>query len=201
MDLRIAFIPVGRFDVAEAEAVATRVAKVIHGTVELREAAPVPKAGDEPARGQHLAGKMLGALRADLPRLKTMKRVGAAPGAAPVPATAGAPDLAIFLTDVDLYKPGTDGAFGEADPRGKAAVLSSRRLLEAFYRRKTDPVKQRARLVKLTLMILGRLRGLPDCGDRACAMFTTAALADVDLKPEKYCASCWHRLSTGGFRI
>jgi archaemetzincin len=102
---------------------------------------------------------------------------------------------------VDLYKPGTDGAFGEIDPKGRVAVLSSRRLLEAFYRRKTDPAKQRARMVKLALTTLGRLRGLPDCGDRACAMFTTASLADVDLKPEKYCASCWHRLSTGAFRI
>jgi predicted Zn-dependent protease len=32
-------------------------------------------------------------------------------------------------------------------------------------------------------------------------MFTTTALADIDLKPEKYCASCWRRLSTGAFRI
>ncbi|HEX4823907.1 MAG TPA: archaemetzincin [Candidatus Polarisedimenticolaceae bacterium] len=198
MDLRIAFIPVGRFDVAEVEAVATRVAKVIHGTVELREPAPVPKAGDDPGRKQHLAGPMLGALRADLPRLKAAKRIGSTPGTAAPP---GPPDLAMFFTDVDLFRPQTDGVFGEIDAKGKAAVLSSRRLLEAFYKRKTDPVKQRARLVKLTLMTLGRLRGLPDCGDRGCAMFTTAALADVDLKPEKYCASCWHRLSTGGFHI
>jgi predicted Zn-dependent protease len=32
-------------------------------------------------------------------------------------------------------------------------------------------------------------------------MFTTTALADVDLKPEKYCAACWRRITTGAYRI
>jgi predicted Zn-dependent protease len=32
-------------------------------------------------------------------------------------------------------------------------------------------------------------------------MTTTASLADVDMKPEKYCASCWRRMTTGAFRI
>ena len=155
MDLRIAFVPVGRMDPGEVEAVATRIAKVLSGTIEVREAVPVPKAGDDPARGQHLAGPMLGELRSAVPRLKVAKRVGAAPA---TPAAAGIPDASIFLTDVDLYKPGTDGAFGEIDAKGRVAVLSSRRLLEAFYKRKTDPVKQRSRLVKLALYILGRLR-------------------------------------------
>jgi predicted Zn-dependent protease len=200
VDLRIAFIPVGRIDAGEVESVAARVAKVISGTIELRAAVPVPKAGDDMARRQHLAGPMLAELKAGLPRTKVAKRLGAG-AAEPLSAAVLPPDAAMFFTDVDLFKPGTDGAFGEIDAKGQVAVLSSRRLLEAFYKRKTDPVKQRARLVKLTLYTLGRLRGLPDCGDRACAMFTTSALADVDLKPEKYCVACWHRLSTGAYRI
>ena len=68
MDLRIAFVPVGRMDPGEVEAVATRIAKVLSGTIEVREAVPVPKAGDDPARGQHLAGPMLGDLRSAVPR-------------------------------------------------------------------------------------------------------------------------------------
>lgn len=200
MDLRIAFVPVGRMDAAEVEAAAARVAKVFSKTVEVREPAPVPKAGDDPARGQHLAAPFLAELRGGLVRLKVVKLAGGAPASAPV-ATVAAPDAAIFVTDVDLYKPQTDGAFGEIDPAGRAAVVSVRRLREAFYRRKADPVKQRARIVKLSLYALGRVRGLPDCGDPGCAMFTTTALADIDMKPEKYCASCWRRLSTGAFRI
>jgi archaemetzincin len=200
MDLKIAFIPVGKVDVAEVEAVATRVAKVVSTSIELREVVPVPKAGDDPARGQHAAGPMLAALRASLPRLKVVKHVGGDPASAPATSTA-APDVAIFVTDVDLFKPASDGAFGEIDAAGRAALLSVRRLREAFYKRKADPARQRARVVKLALYALGRLRGLPDCGDRSCAMFTTAALADIDMKPEKYCAACWRRMSTGAFRI
>jgi len=110
-------------------------------------------------------------------------------------------DATLFLTDVDLYKPQTDGVFGDVDAVAHVAVLSVRRLREAFYKRKADPVRQRARLVKLALYALGRARGLPDCNDAGCALFTTTALADVDMKPEKYCASCWRRMTTGAYRI
>ena len=200
MELRIALVPVGRIDLAEVELTASRVAKVFNHAVEIREPVPVPKAGDDPARGQHLAAPMLAALRSALPALKVAKLAGGAPAAAPV-ATVAPPDVAVFVTDVDLYRPSTDGVFGEIDAAGRAAVLSVRRLREAFYKRKADPAKQRARVVKLALYALGRIRGLPECGDRGCAMFTTSALADIDLKPERYCASCWRRLSTGAFRI
>jgi len=200
MDLRVAFIPVGRVDAAEVDAVAARVAKVLSKAVEVRDVTPTPKAGDDPARGQHLAGPMLAELRAALPRLKVAKLAGGVPPPASA-TTPAAVDVAIFITDVDLFKPSTDGAFGEIDPAGHAAVLSVRRLREAFYRRKTDPVKQRARVVKLSLYALGRVRGLPDCGDRSCAMSPTGSLADIDMKPERFCPSCWKRLSTGAFRL
>ena len=91
--------------------------------------------------------------------------------------------------------------FGDIDAAAHVAVLSVRRLREAFYKRKADPVKARARLVKLALYALGRARGLPECSDRACALFTTASLPDIDMKPEKYCASCWRRMTTGAYRI
>jgi archaemetzincin len=143
----------------------------------------VPRAGDDPARGQHLAAPFLAALKAALPK-----------GAPP-------PDAAIFVTDVDLYRPQTDGAFGEIDARGKVAVLSVRRLREAFYKRKADPAKQRSRLVKMILFALGRIRGLTDCRDPQCVMAAMSALADVDGRSERYCAACWKYFSTGAFRI
>jgi len=199
MDLRVALIPVGKVDVVEVEAAALRLAKILNKAVELRQPAAVPRAGDDPARGQHLAAPFLAELRQGLPRLAVQKLVGAAPAAAPV--AAGPPDAAIFVTDVDLFRPQTEGVFGEIDAATHSAVLSLRRLREAFYRRKADPAKQRSRLVKLALYALGRARGLPECRDPSCALFTTTALADVDMKPEKYCASCWRRLTTGAYRI
>jgi archaemetzincin len=196
MDLRIAIVPVGRMDPLDVEAVAVRIAKILNRAVTLRQPAPVPKAGDDPARGQHVAGPFLAELRGQLARLPVAKVVGAAQ--APSAETA---DATLFLTDVDLFKPGTDGVFGDIDAAAHVAVVSVRRLREAFYKRKADPGKVRARLVKLALYALGRARGLPDCRDAGCALLTTTALADIDMKPEKYCASCWRRMTTGAYRI
>ena len=194
----------GKMDPAEVEAAAARIAKVLNRPVTVHQTAPAPRAGDDPARGQHLAGPFLAELRGQLARLPVAKVVGAVPAAEPagVATPAGAAsDATLFVTDVDLYKPQTDGAFGDIDASAHVAVLSVRRLREAFYKRKADPLRQRARLVKLALYALGRARGLPDCRDAACALLTTTSLADIDLKPEKYCAACWKRMTTGAFRL
>jgi archaemetzincin len=202
MDFRVSIVPVGRIDPQEIESAASRIAKILNRAVALRQPASVPKAGDDPARAQHLAGPFLADLRSQLPRLAVAKEVGTHPqepaGAqAPVPPVA----VTVFVTDVDLYKPQTDGVFGDIDAPARVAVLSLRRLREAFYKRKVDPAKVRGRLVKLALYALGRALGLPECNDRGCALSATASLADIDVKPEKYCASCWRRMTTGAFRI
>jgi archaemetzincin len=201
MDLRVAIVPVGRIDLTDVEAAAARIAKIVNRAVTLRQPAPVPKAGDDPARGQHVAGPFLAELRGQLARLPVAKVVGAASAEEPAGAATAAADATLFVTDVDLYKPQTDGVFGDIDAAAHVAVVSVRRLREAFYKRKADPAKARARLVKLALYALGRARGLPECRDAACALFTTTGLADIDLKPEKYCASCWRRMTTGAYRI
>jgi archaemetzincin len=187
MSVNVAVAPVGKMDPAEVEAAAARIGKVLNTAVTVRPVLPVPRAGDDPARGQHLAGPFLA-------ELATKPAPRPAPGSPPVDAT-------LFVTDVDLYKPQVDGVFGDIDAVGHAAVLSVRRLREAFYKRKADPARQRSRLVKLALYAIGRVRGLPDCRDPACAMTATTALTDIDMKPEKYCAACWRRLTTGAFRI
>src|SRR5262245_39966706 len=122
MDLRVAIVPVGKIEPADVEAAAARVSKVLNKTVELKPSVPVPKAGDDPARGQHVAGPFLAGLRASIARLP-------------------AADVTLFVTDVDVYKTGTDGVFGDVDASARAAVLSVRRLREPFYKRKADPAK------------------------------------------------------------
>jgi archaemetzincin len=202
MDFTISVVPVGRMDLVEVESLASRIAKVLNRAVTLRQAAAVPKAGDDPARGQHLAGPFLADLRSQLPRLAAAKEVGAhAPEAVGAQGQGAPAAVTLFVTDVDLYRPQTDGVFGDVDAPSRTAVLSVRRLREAFYKRKVDPAKARGRLVKLALYALARARGLPECNDRACALSTTGSIADIDMKPEKYCANCWRRMTTGAYRI
>ena len=197
--LRVVVIPVGRVPMDEIEGVLGQVAKVLNRPVEMRQATPAPPGSEDTSRNQHLAGEFLRKTRRSLPRLEVAKLVGAAVAGSPVPTPD--PDASIFITDVDLFTPGTDSVFGELDPAHKAALLSVRRLREAFYRRKSDPARQRSRLVKQILRTVGLLRGLPNCQDPSCAMSAAQVVTDIDRKRERYCAPCWKRLSTGSFRI
>lgn len=198
-DLRVALVPVGKMDGAEVEEAAARVSKVIRGAVEVREPLPHPKSAEDATRGQYGAPAVLAEARGALPRLGLRKTVGGAAAGAPPAAAPPAPT--VLVTDLDLYAPARDWVLAETDAARRISIVSVRRLREAFYRRKADPGKQRARLAKEILRAVGRLRGLPDCGDPACAMAATLSLADVDRKGERYCAGCWKRLSTGAMRI
>jgi predicted Zn-dependent protease len=195
-DLKVVVAPVGRVDFKEVEAAVARVSKVLGAPVELREAAPLTRAAEDSTRGQYRSGPLLAELRRGLPRLSVVK-VGETEGGA---ATAK-PDVVLFITDVDLFTPQTDSVLGDLDPANKAALVSTRRLLEAFYRRKSDPARQRSRLVKQILRVVGLLRGLSECRDPGCSMSGTRAVADIDRKKERYCAPCWRHLSTGAFRV
>ena len=198
-ELRVTVVPVGRIDVAELEGALSRVVKTIHKPVELREAATVPRSTEDATRGQHRASELLAALNASLPGLKVQKLVGADVVGSPVPIPD--PDAKVFVTDVDMFAADTDGVFSELSARRKAALVSVRRLREAFYRRKADPPRQRARLVKEILQAIGRLKGLPECPDPACVLSPTQVLPDIDRKAERFCGACWRRISAGTIRI
>lgn len=198
-ELRVTVFPVAKMDVAEVEAALNRVTKVIHKPVELREPVPLPRGTEDTGRGQHRAVDLLAGLGAASRSAGVRRLVGATFEGAPVPTPN--PDAAIFVTDVDLYTANTDAVYGHLSPPRKTAVVSVRRLREAFYRRKADPKKQRARLVKEILRAIGLLRGLGDCRDPACVLSTTQVLPDIDRKAERFCGSCWRRLSTGVMRI
>lgn len=201
-DLRVTVVPVGKLDPVELEAALTKVSKVLGRPVEMRQPSPVPRASEDVARGQHRAAPFLAELRAGLPRLGVARIVGGSP---PVPGKAmlpaANPDAVVFVTDVDLFKPDTEGVFGEMDARNRAAVFSVRRMREAFYRRKADPARQRARVVKVLLQAIGRLKGLPECRDPRCVMAPTGALADIDFKDERFCAACAKRLTSGIVKV
>jgi archaemetzincin len=81
------------------------------------------------------------------------------------------------------------------------AVVSLRRLREAFHRRRADPTRQRARLVKEILRMAVRLRGLPECVDPACVVAPSRTLPDIDAKEERLCRACEQRLFEGRVRI
>ncbi len=199
---RVTVVPVGKVDPAEIEAALVRVAKALGGPVELREAVPLPKATENVERAQHDARALMVQLRSKLATLRAVKVVGgAAPTAAGAPVTLAQPEAAVFVTDADLFAPQTEAVLADASGPLKTALVSVRRLREAFYRRKADPQLQRARLAKEILRGIGRARGLKECNDPSCAMSPTQTLHDVDRKGERFCATCLRRLTTGVVRV
>jgi archaemetzincin len=197
-DFHVATVPIGRIDVAELESALSRAAKVWRRPLELREALPIPHGSEDPERGQHRAATLLSRLRTEVEKLRPGKLVGAGDPQTQAPFR---PDAFVFVTDVDLFTAKTEGAFGALITRKQCGVTSIRRLREAFYRRKADPVRQRARVVKEILRMAGRLAGLAECPDPACVLAPSRSVPDIDAKEERFCKSCETRLFEGRVEI
>jgi predicted Zn-dependent protease len=131
-------------------------------------------------------------------KLKPGRFVGATDPAARPPYR---PNAYLFVTDQDLFTARTEGVLGALLPTKGCAVVSVKRLREAFHHRKADPVRQRARLVKELLRMWGRLAGAPECGDPTCVLAPSRGTPDVDTKEERFCRACEQRLLEGTARI
>jgi len=197
-DKHVAIIPVGKIKGDELEHALVRVAKTLRQPIELKGSVPVPKGAEDPERGQHRAADLLTRLRASVLQLPAGKLLGGAEADEKPPSKPGA---MVFVTDVDLYTAKTDGVFGALVTAKLVAITSVRRLREAFYRRPADLGKQRSRLVRELLRMIGRLRGLPACTDPQCVVAPTRSVADLDTKSEHYCRACAQRLFEGKIQI
>jgi predicted Zn-dependent protease len=195
-EFHVAVVPVGKVAPVEVEAALTRVAKILKRPFELRATLPVPQTGEDRERGQFRASKLMTALRSLVPQHGPGRLVGVDEGEPPLK-----PDAYLFVTDVDMFTANSDGASAALMSSKGLAVVSVRRLREAFHRRPADPVKQRTRLVKEIARMAGRLEGLHECGDPKCVFASSKVLADLDLKEERICRPCSLRLFEGSIRI
>ncbi len=194
----IAIVPVGKFKPEEIRAAASRVTKILREPVELRDSLSVPRTSEDPERGQHRAISIMAELRTAVLQLKPGTLVGAADPDEKPPMK---PRGWIFVTDADLYTDKTDGVYAAlVKPKG-LAIVSVKRLREAFYRRPADPGKQRSRLIKEIVRMAGRLRGMPECGNPDCILAPSKSLPDLDTKSEALCRACSLRMFEGTIRV
>jgi archaemetzincin len=194
----LAAVPIGRVSVEEVSAALSRAAKVLHRPVELREPLPVPRGSEDPERGQHRAAVLMTRLGTEVLKLKPGKLVGASDPDAKPPFQ---PDGFLFVSDVDLFTAKTEGVVAALLSAKHCAVISVRRLREAFYRRKADPNRQRARLTKEILRMAGRLAGLSECSDPECVLAPSRTIPDIDAKEERFCRGCEQSFFEGTMRI
>ncbi len=194
----VAVTPVGKVDAKEVEAALIRAAKILRAPMELRKTVAVPRGSEDVERGQHRAATMIGLLRTAVLQVGPGRMIGGDDPDDPAPLKA---DAYLFVTDQDLFTAKTDGVFAALVSVKHAAVISVRRIREAFYRRPADPTKQRSRLVKELLRMAGRLHGMAECPSPDCVLAPTKSPADLDAKSEIYCRACAQRLFEGKIRI
>ncbi len=103
-------------------------------------------------------------------------------------------DKIVGLVDVDLYSPGFDFVFGEADVAAGIATVSLYRLRQEYYAQPPDSNVFEERAVKEAIHELGHLYGLGHCPNPKCVMHFSTSLSSVDRKAKMFCAKCIQRL-------
>ncbi len=94
------------------------------------------------------------------------------------------------VTSVDLYVPVLTFVFGEAQLRGKAAVVSSYRLRDELYGLPENPEKLKERLEKEAIHELAHTFGLVHCREPECVMHSYTYAEEIDFKSKEFCSSC-----------
>ena len=103
-------------------------------------------------------------------------------------------DRYLGIVDVDLYSPGLNFIFGEADISSGVAIVSLYRLKQERYGLPQDEKLFQDRAIKEAVHELGHTYYLSHCRDIKCVMHFSNSLADTDIKGASFCPKCQRRL-------
>lgn len=168
----IIIIPVDIRDPSILLKIAPHIERTFHREVSLGPPISIPPSSYDPMRDQYHSTAILRSL---IPLKKGWGRV-------------------LGVTDVDLYVPGLNFVFGEADVINGVALISLKRLREGFYGlpEREDLFLERA--VKEAVHELGHTYGLAHCPDPGCVMHFSNSLRDTDIKGKGFCPLCERKL-------
>lgn len=136
--------------------------------VTIAGAVPIPEGAYNPERGQYNSTRIL-------EMLKEMKEDD---------------ERILGIIDVDLYVPGLNFNFGEADIEGGACIISLTRLRQEFYGLPGDERLLLERTLKEAIHEIGHTYGIGHCRDPRCVMHFSNSLADTDIKGPDFCHRC-----------
>jgi archaemetzincin len=98
--------------------------------------------------------------------------------------------LKLGITEQDLYVPGLNYVFGEANPVDGTAIISLQRLRKGFLWLKASKKVFRRRMITEAVHELGHVYGVKHCSNPKCVMFFSNTITDTDRKSDKFCENC-----------
>ena len=171
--MKISLKPIGNIDNGILEQLKARLNQTFGCLVEITPEADSLDQAYDPKRGQCLASVLLTRLKAS----------GSAKD-----------ERVLGIIDVDIYAPGLNFVFGQADTVEGVAIISLYRLRQGYYGLPPDEALFLDRITKEAIHELGHTFGLGHCLDTKCIMHFSNSLADTDWKQAAFCRQCCPKL-------
>jgi len=168
----IALVPIGQVEEAILAIIGEGLREAFGRNYVIAAALPHPDYACDRRRGQYRSDDILAQLR----------RLG-------LPA-----ERWLGVVDLDLYTPGLNFVFGQAQMGGPAAIIALPRLRQSFYGLPEGEALFHERAVKEAVHELGHTYGLGHCSNPRCVMSFSNSLRDVDRKERDFCPSCRRKL-------
>ncbi|MEM1563885.1 MAG: archaemetzincin family Zn-dependent metalloprotease [Candidatus Bathyarchaeia archaeon] len=137
----------------------------------IAETLTLPREAFDKIRGQYRSDMILGSVASFAEKAKNLNRV-------------------LGVVDADIYVPGLNFVFGEAECPGKAALISLWRLRPEFYGYPTNFELFIERGTKEAVHELGHTFGLTHCKNPFCVMYFSNSIFETDRKRGIFCNTC-----------
>ncbi len=164
----LSIVPFGAIDKEILNSLQTELTQILGFVTRILREEPVPGFAFDPKRNQYHSTKIL-------ERLKKIKR---------------SDERILGIANVDLYVPGLNFVFGEADTVSEVCIISLIRLRQEYYSLPKNEKLFLERVLKEAIHEIGHTYRLGHCEDPKCIMHFSNSIRDTDVKGPLFCRKC-----------